>query len=455
MLAAVLVLALAQAAPAQGPRTHRAGQGQPYATPAQAISAARAGDTVRVARGTYRGALSIDRHVVVIGEPGAVVDGGGAGSAVTISADSVTLSGFTLRNSGRSLDTDDAALKIIRADGCSIRGNRVELSLHGVYLLEADGTRVEGNTIVGDPALAEARRGNGVHLFNAHGNRVANNVIRATRDGIYFAGANQNLIAGNDVSRVRYGVHYMYSDDNEFRGNRFTRNAAGAALMASRRIVFRDNVFSRHVGYRAYGILLQTAEEVVAERNRIEGNLVGLFVDASNNGTFRGNTIAGNGIGIDLTASAEGNLFTGNAIAGNRTPVRKLMGSGENRWDENGRGNFWGDPAVFDLDGDGVGERPYRAGEAFSTLAAERPVLELFAGTPAARALSWAEEAFPVFGTSRVEDPRPLAAAPGGLLGAGEARPERRPRRDARVGLLFLISLALATARRRGRNQEP
>lgn len=453
MFAAVLALALAQAAPAQGPRTLRAGDGQPYATPAQAISAAKAGDTVRVARGTYRGALLIDKRVVLIGEPGAVVDGGGTGSAVTISANSVTMAGFTIRNSGRSLDTDDAAVKVIRADGCSIRDNRVELSLHGVYLLEADGTRVEGNTIVGDPALAEARRGNGVHLFNAHGNLVSRNRIRATRDGIYFAGANQNLIAGNDVSRVRYGVHYMYSDDNEFRGNRFTRNAAGAALMASRRIVFRDNVFSEHVGYRAYGILLQTAEDVVAERNRIEGNLVGLFVDASNNGTFRGNTIAGNGIGIDLTASAEGNLFAGNVIARNRTPVRKLMGSGENRWDEHGRGNFWSDPAVFDLDGDGIGDRPYRAGEAFSTLAAERPVLEVFAGTPAARALSWAEEAFPVFGTSRVEDPRPLAAAPDRRLGAREAR---RPGGDTRLGLLLLFPLALAAAaRRRGRNHGP
>ena len=47
---------------------------------------------------------------------------------------------------------------------------------------------------------------------------------------------------------------------------------------------------------------------------------------------------------------------------------------------------------IVDLDGDGIGDRPYRVGDTFTALAAERPALELFAGTLAARALAWAEE---------------------------------------------------------------
>jgi nitrous oxidase accessory protein NosD len=89
--------------------------------------------------------------------------------------------------------------------------------------------------------------------------------------------------------------------------------------------------------------------------------------------------------------------------------VRKLLGSSDNAWSLDGRGNDWGDPAVFDLDRDGIGDRPYRAGDPFLSLAAARPALEIFAGTLAARALSWAEEAFPVFGLPRVVDPAPLA----------------------------------------------
>jgi len=75
-----------------------------------------------------------------------------------------------------------------------------------------------------------------------------------------------------------------------------------------------------------------------------------------------------------------------------------------------GVANYWGDRAVFDLDGDGIGDRPYSAGDPFAGLAAGRPVLEVFAGTPAALALSWAERAIPVFRLPQVVDPAPLVA---------------------------------------------
>ena len=37
----------------------------------------------------------------VIGSPGAIIDGGGLGSVVTIAGDGVVFRGFTVRNSGR------------------------------------------------------------------------------------------------------------------------------------------------------------------------------------------------------------------------------------------------------------------------------------------------------------------------------------------------------------------
>ena len=155
--------------------------------------------------------------------------------------------------------------------------------------------------------------------------------------------------------------------------------------------------------------MLQTGEDILAEENRFEANLTALFLDGSLRNTFHANLIAGNGVVIDLLASAEQNTFTANVFRDNRTSVRKVLGSGENAWSRDGRGNDWGDPAVFDLDRDGIGDRPYRAGDPFLTLAAARPALEVYGGTLAARALSWAEEAFPVFGVPRVVDSAPLA----------------------------------------------
>lgn len=422
----VLVLTLAlqpRGAQADTPETLWVGEGRAYATPAAALEAARSGDTIRVAAGRYSGSLRVEKPVVLIAEPGAVLDGGGVGTVVTLAADSAELHGFVVRNSGRSLDRDDAAVKLERCKGCRVEDNRIEGSLHGIYLLESSGATLSGNTIHGNEELLEARRGNGIHLFNSVGNHLEANVIRASRDGIYFSFATHNEVVGNDVARVRYGLHYMYSDDNRFIGNRFTRNAAGAAIMFSKRIELRDNLFAEHVGYRAYGILLQTSERIMAVGNRVQGNLVGIFLDNSTHNLFRENVIAGNGTGIDLLTSAEQNTFTNNAIVHNTTPVRMARGGGQNTWAVDGRGNYWGDREVFDLDGDGIGDRPYRASDPFATLAGLRPVLEIFAGTPAARALSWAERAFPVFDLPSVEDPSPLVRPPEGL---SVAPPEAR-----------------------------
>lgn len=425
-----MLLALAVALLAGGgtppPGVRVVGRGAEYPSVRAALAAAVPGDTIRVRAGRYLERITIDRRVVVLGQPGAVIDGDRRGTVVTITADSVELRGLVLRSSGRSLNEDQAVIKLVRVQGVRIADNRIEDPLHGIYLLESHDVTLRGNRITGPADLIESSRGNGIHLFNSRSNRLVGNTIRGTRDGIYFSFASGNTVTDNEVSGVRYGLHYMYSDDNRFERNTFTRNAAGAAIMFSKRITFRENVFSRHVGYRAYGILLQTAEEVLAERNRIEGNLTGLFLDGAMNDVFRDNLITGNGVGIDVLASAEGNTFTGNVITDNRVPVRKVLGTSENAWSRDGRGNYWGDPSVFDLDGDGIGDRPYRVGDAFATLAASRPVLDIFAGTLAARALAWAEDAFPVFDVPRVEDPAPLArrpAAPRPPTLAGRGRP--------------------------------
>ena len=404
---AALVGAAALAAALQLP-----GRSAPQGTAlGRAVQGAAAGDTVRIPAGTHAGPVVIDRRMVLLAEPGAVLDGGGRGTVLTVRADSVVINGLAVRGSGRSLDRDEAAIKLERCTGCRVENVQVTDMLHGIYLLRSNDVTISGTRITGTDSV-ESSRGNGIHLFDSRGNHLTGNHISGTRDGMYFSFASGNQITGNDIRGVRYGLHYMYSDDNRFERNVFAENAAGAAIMFSKRIVLRENRFSRHVGYRAYGVLLQTAEQVQVERNIITGNLTGVFLDGAVADVFRDNVISGNGVGIDLLASAEGNTFTGNVIADNRVAVRKVLGTSENAWSERGRGNYWGDPSVFDLDGDGIGDRPYRVGDPFLGLAAERPALDIFSGTLAARALAWADEALPVFSLARAEDPHPLVRRP-------------------------------------------
>ena len=84
-------------------------QSQPFDLNA-AIAAAQPGATIQVPPGTYAGPLQIDRPITLDGQGAAVIDGGGLGDVVTISAPDVTLRGFVIRNSGTSLDHENAGI---------------------------------------------------------------------------------------------------------------------------------------------------------------------------------------------------------------------------------------------------------------------------------------------------------------------------------------------------------
>lgn len=77
--------------------------------PLQAVlDRAQDGDIIELAPGEYKGSIRIDRRVVLTGRPGAVLNGGGAGNVVTVTAPDVTVRGVTIKDSGRDLQTMDS-----------------------------------------------------------------------------------------------------------------------------------------------------------------------------------------------------------------------------------------------------------------------------------------------------------------------------------------------------------
>jgi nitrous oxidase accessory protein NosD len=88
-----LAVALLAAGGSGPPRVRVVGPGAAYPSVGAALAAAVPGDTIRVRAGRYRERLTIDRRVVILGEPGAVIDGERRGTLVTITTDSVELRG--------------------------------------------------------------------------------------------------------------------------------------------------------------------------------------------------------------------------------------------------------------------------------------------------------------------------------------------------------------------------
>ena len=328
-----------------------------------------------VEAGTYPGDLIIDRplHLIGIGRPTLV--GSGKGSVVRIRADDVTVEGFDIdgRNGG-SLEADSAGVHVA-ASRATIRDCRIVRTLFGIYLREANESRVERCVIEGTPGKDPGEQGSGIHIFNATGFTLLDNTVRYSRDGFYLQSASHGFVANNTVSDVRYGLHYMFSDDNVFEDNSFERSAAGAALMYSKRIQFRRNRFLHNRGFASVGLLMQACDDVVAEDNLIADNARGIFLEGSSRDLFRRNVVAQSDTALVLYDSSSQNRFVGNSFVANLSPLL-LVGR---RTDTVFDGNYWSDHDEPDLDGDGIREQPYRLSNVFDHLRGNLTAADLFA----------------------------------------------------------------------------
>jgi nitrous oxidase accessory protein len=419
-----------------------------HPTIASAVAAAGEGDTVVVPAGVHHEHVTIDRRLRLVGRPGAIVDGGGEGTVLRIAAPDVEVRGLTIRASGTGYTTEDAGIRIEQAPGTRIVDTRIEDGLFGVFVVQSDRCLVEGSTIVGKD-LPHERRGDGIRLWYSTGCRLHANHVERSRDVVIWY-SSDTVVEDNVVRTSRYGLHYMYSNDNVFRHNRFEDNQVGAAIMYSRRIELSENAFSFSNGPSAYGLLLKDADDVFITGNRFVRNATGLFFDGapqSRGGRVevRGNLIARGEIGIALQPLSERIRFWENAFVGNRMHVQ-VLGTGtaeRNVWAVDGHGNHWSDAVIYDRDGDGVSDIPYRVESTYEALADRHPVLGFFDGTPAAEAIDTAARLFPIFAPRpKLVDPHPLARPH--HTAWTESRDEAS--RDWRMAAAGTMLLALAVA---------
>lgn len=387
-----------------------------------ALADAEAGATLLVDGGILNAPLLVDRPVRLLGRNWPVVDGGGKGTVVKIDAPNVTIEGFVVRNSGASLDEENAGIAV-EAPWATISGNRLENTLFGIYLREASGSLLRGNRIESlDVPLP--RRGDPIRVWYSDDVEIDANVISNGRDVVLWY-SERLTVTGNEVSDGRYGLHFMYCDDALIRGNRLQGNSVGAFLMYSRRMVLEENTIAGNRGPSGYGVGLKDMDDAVIGNNLFLDNRVGAYLDNSPRekdsvGRFQGNLFAYNDIGVNMLPSVRHNAFSDNSFVENEQQVA-VAGGGrlpDNLWTVEDRGNYWSDYAGFDADGDGQGDIPYRADRLFEDMLERRPELRLFIFSPAAGAIDFAARAFPLVKPQpKVVDERPLMQ-PGAVSGA-------------------------------------
>lgn len=372
-----LLLALWLAAlPVAGARTLTLAPGDP-------LPPLQSGDTLELLAGVHLGPwwLAVD-DFTLRALPGAILDGGGVGSALRISGTGVRVEGLTVRSvgSGGDLYEPDAAISAIGADGLQVDGLRADRVSAGVHVENAADVMLTNLTLSGTGS------GPGITAYLTPNLTIEGGSLAGFLDGVYLERVERGRVVGLHIqASARYGLHAMFSSELVLLGNTVQGGAVGSAVMYGRDTRVVDNDFVGHHGPMAFGLLLQQERGSLLRDNRVTGNTVGMLMVAADGALLEGNTLQGNGVALllDRLASGSGASATsltlrGQTFLGNAAdvavadPDAAIVLAG-NRFDR---------APALDLDADGVIDLPYVATSAFATHAARSPDLLLLAFGP-------------------------------------------------------------------------
>lgn len=370
----------------------------------QAVEMAEPGSHIRVEEGTYvEYEIEITKPLTLEGANRPVIDGDYAGNIFIVRADSVTIRGFTIKNTKRSYVTDYAAILIENSEDFLIEDNHLTNVYFGIYLAETDRGIVRDNTVE-SYELREASSGNGIHLWSSRNPLIKNNDVSGMRDGIYLEFVEEAEVYGNSsIGNNRYGLHYMFSDGGTYTGNLIRDNGAGVAVMYSENVNMKNNLFEHNWGSAAYGLLLKDIGNSTIEGNRFYRNTVAIYSEGSTNLKIHRNEIEMNGWAVNIKSSSTGNRFTENNFIENSFDVRTDSPRNNNEFE----GNYWSSYEGYDLDRDGVGDVPYRPVSLFSMIIERQPESLILMRSMFIRLLNTAERVAPVLTPKTLFDDKP------------------------------------------------
>lgn len=334
-----------------------------------AVDQAPNGTTVVVPPGTYNESIEITRPITLRGE-GAIIDGGGDGDVVSISAPDVAVTGFTIVGVGDQLQDPDAAtddpdawdhnielgyghgdagIAVVDSVDPYIADVHIDTPASGVLLRDAPGAVVHKVSIEGSEEWRDGFMG--IMAMRSPG--VIEDVqVQGGRDGVYTHRSDGIVVRDSTFQEGRFGVHLMHSSETLI-ANSTSRDQliAGFVIMTDPE---QNAIVGNEVRDSESGII------TVGTGNYIAHNLV---VDTDtglrsndHSSRYEHNAIVDNNIGVSTGGFIPTNVVVNNDFIGNNRHVSPGFGPLE-VWAEDGVGNYW-DGAIGMADGDRF-DRPF------------------------------------------------------------------------------------------------
>jgi parallel beta-helix repeat protein len=239
-----------------------------YDTIQEAISsyATNSGDTITVKPGTYKENLQITKSVTLISQNhDAIIDGAKTGSAVTITHNNVTLTGFTVQNGGNFTDGSGAGILLSNVHYCNLTDNVVTGGYGGILLQDSCFNVLSGNVM--------------------EDNKFNFGVYASTVDDYVNDVASSNTVDGKPV-------YYLVGEDKKV----VPVDAGFVALVNCSEIT----VDGLQLRGNYEGLLVVGTQESTITNNSLTGNYEGILLDASEGNTLRGNSMTKNTYNLDV-----------------------------------------------------------------------------------------------------------------------------------------------------------
>ena len=305
------------------------------------------GDTIDGKKGTHI-TVADSRNVTISNNE--VVNGDGIELAFV--TDSVVEKNAVHRTS--PVLTDHGIL-LYRSDRNAIRGNALwNNRLAGIQLALSSGNTVEENTVYANDT--------GVRLIGSDANTVTENDLFANATGVYLGGgSSDNTILGNVIhhENTKEGISLDIASGNRVEQNGLTDCEIGIVLSsgATGNAVIANTIVAGSYGIANSGSANDFEDNLLAQQTRgmIFPETYGTTTTRDN--IVRHNVFADNSHHLYLNIDSTGNRISENAFLGDSISLVFDHGTG-NIWTADGVGNYWGDTALVDDDGDGIGDQP-------------------------------------------------------------------------------------------------
>lgn len=385
--------------------TLEVGKGKSYHTIKSAIAAAKSGDEILVYTGIYsEGEIFIDKYILLRGINYPVIEGNKQCQLVRIEADSTSISGFELRNSGYSSSYDWAAIKVVNSSCVSIKNNRLINNTFGIYLQQTSGCIIANNLIKANKNN-ETESGNAIHCWKSDNIKILNNEVTGHRDGIYFEFVTKSLIQNNNsYKNIRYGLHFMFSHSDSYIHNIFKNNGSGVAVMFSNHVTMKYNLFEQNWGSAAYGIFMKEISDGIVDHNRFIRNTIGVYLEGTNRIQVTNNLFASNGWAMRVQASSADNNIANNNFMGNTFDIGTNGTNQQNKFFN----NYWDKYEGYDLNKDGLGDIHFMPVSLYSMVIEKIPVAAILLRSFMITIMDKVERIIPSITPIELKDDKPL-----------------------------------------------